>query len=363
MQTADSSTETATPRRDRWRSYLVTLIVGSLLSFLAMAALIVAVDPWKALPAALPIERLVSSDNQRQLYPMLLRTRSFDSFVFGSSTGMLIDPDRLNEGLGGRFINLSLTDGHAWEQLELLRLVLSRNPEPRTLLFTIDWVWCVPDLTRTETQIRRFPLWIYRDVSWSNLWRVLNVEALSHSVRTLRYFVGNYRPTIRANGYWAFTPREASYNLETARTKIYGQGPRAPQPPVVPPEVVSDADRSAWSFPALDRLDGMLARLPAATRVLFVSMPVHAAVQPRAGSIEHQREAVCKQAIARVAASRNSTLIDFRIPSEVTRADENYWDPLHYRVSIARRLEQSIAAAAASGQSDPDGFWRVIDAR
>ncbi len=87
----------------RWRTYVWIVLSGTAVVFLAMAAFIVIVDPWKALPHSASIDRPMSNNNQRLLYPMLVRTKNWDSFVFGSSTAMLIDPQKLSAGLGGRF--------------------------------------------------------------------------------------------------------------------------------------------------------------------------------------------------------------------------------------------------------------------
>ena len=73
---------------------------------------------------------------------MLVRTKNWDSFVFGSSTAMMIDPQKLSAGLGGRFANLALAGGLPWEQLEYLRLVVSRPAQPRALMFAMDSLWC-----------------------------------------------------------------------------------------------------------------------------------------------------------------------------------------------------------------------------
>ena len=79
----------------RWSSYVWIVLAGTAVVFLAMAACIVIVDPWKALPHSASIDRPMSNNNQRLLYPMLVRTKNWDSFVFGSSTAMLIDPKKL----------------------------------------------------------------------------------------------------------------------------------------------------------------------------------------------------------------------------------------------------------------------------
>jgi hypothetical protein len=346
-----------------WIRYTCALVAGSVAWLIAMVALVLAVDPWKALPHSLPLDRPMTATNQRLLFPMLLRTRSFDSYIFGNSTGMLIDPAELGRRLDGRFINLALGDGRAWEQLEVLRYVLSLDASPRMLVFAMDWVWCEPTVVRDEHEIRRFPNWTYAPPSWSNVWRMLNDHALIHALRVLGFHLGAYTPRIRADGYFAFTPPDARYDPAAAKLAIYGAPGRSLPPPLDPPERVASGAVAGWTFPALDRLQALLAPLPNATRVVFATMPVHAAAQPRPGSAQAQREEACKIAMARIAARHGSALLDFRIHSPVTRTDANYWDPLHYRVSIARRLEQAILTAYTTLRSDPEGFWRVIDRR
>ena len=92
-------------------------------------------------------------------------------------------------------------------------------------------------------------------------------------------------------------------------------------------------------------------------------LAVHAEAQYRPGSVAAQRDQACKEKIARIAASRGSILVDFRIRSAVTQTDANYWDTLHYRIPIARKIEQSLGAAVRSERPDPAGFWRIIDSR
>jgi len=122
------------------RTYVWIVLSGTAVAFLAMAAFIVIIDPWKVLPHSASIDRPMSNNNQRLLYPMLVRTKNWDSFVFGSSTAMLIDPQKLSAGLGGRFAKLALAGGLPWEQLEYLRLVVSRPAQPRALMFA--WTVC-----------------------------------------------------------------------------------------------------------------------------------------------------------------------------------------------------------------------------
>jgi len=348
-----------------WLAYLWILLGGTVVSFLAIAALIVVVDPWKALPLSASIDRPMSNNNQRLLYPMLVRTKNLDSFVFGSSTAMLIDPQHLSAGLGGRFANLALAGGLPWEQLEYLRLVLAHHPKPAALLFAMDHWWCAPTLVyeRKNPEHHKFPHWIYRNLSWRNLRYLLNEDALLDAVNTLRHRIGRFTPSIRDDGYWVFLSYFYSYDPEAALQRLYGSRPRSPAAPIVPPEKVADSERQAWSFPWLDLLEKALDAVPPATRTMFVTMPVHVTAQTRPGSAAAQREDVCKQRTARIAAKHGSVLIDLRFPSAITQPDDNYWDSLHYRLEVARQIEELIVSGINSAQPDAAGTRRIIDAR
>ena len=50
----------------------------------------------------------------------------------------------------------------------------------------------------------------------------------------------------------------------------------------------------------------------------------------------------------------NTAAIDFMLPSPITDNDNNYWDGLHYRMSIADRLANDLAAIAG-GVTTSDG--------
>lgn len=78
--------------------------------------------------------------------------------------------------------------------------------------------------------------------------------------------------------------------------------------------------------------------------------------QPVPGTRSADVEAECKARIAAIGGKYGATVIDWRIPSSITRNDNNYWDHLHYRVPIAFRIAQDLAAAVAGTESD-DGTY------
>ncbi|MGH7015229.1 MAG: hypothetical protein ACREEL_13945 [Stellaceae bacterium] len=93
----------------------------------------------------------------------------------------------------------------------------------------------------------------------------------------------------------------------------------------------------------------LLASLPNAEKIIFMFMvcPITPRTSRRRGSRAALVWGACKARIAALAtATPHARLVDFMIPSPVTRADDNYWDPLHYRVRIATWLAKSLRAAA-----------------
>jgi hypothetical protein len=80
-----------------------------------------------------------------------------------------------------------------------------------------------------------------------------------------------------------------------------------------------------------------------------------------AGSAEAQRIAECKRRMADIAERHGAGLVDFYRGSPLTRADENFWDALHYRAPVGRRVIEVLAALRAGTAADaPDGSWVIL---
>jgi hypothetical protein len=80
------------------------------------------------------------------------------------------------------------------------------------------------------------------------------------------------------------------------------------------------------TWPALTRLDELLARVPRLTRTVLLLPPIHVAAQARPGSREEAIDRACKDRIAALARRYRATILDYRRPSPLTRNDANYWD-------------------------------------
>jgi hypothetical protein len=119
-------------------------------------------------------------------------------------------------------------------------------------------------------------------------------------------------------------------------------------------------EKPATHFPALDWLDAMLGEWPQNAEKILAFMPLNVAAQPVAGSIGAANFAACKARLTEIAQARGAILVDWAIPSQITREVSNYWDPLHYRLSIAHRLARDLAGPVRAGQGSPEGTYRLL---
>jgi hypothetical protein len=343
--------------RDDWRRF-VRLFLGTFVGGIAGAALfILLLDPYDMVPFSLPIERPLVSGSQRFAYPQVMRSKRFDSIIVGSSTARLIDPEQLNGPFAARFANMAMNASSAWEQWRTFEYFRRHADTPKVLIVGIDDGWCDPNAERDRIR-HGFPEWLYDDDRWNDYANLFNSGTLEIAARLVGYHLGLYRARSRYDGFEVFTPPESAYDLARARPGIWTG--RRPQPlPDVPPPSLSDEEKRALKFPALAWMDAMLGELPASSIKVLAFMPVHVAAQAWPGTRDAAVEAECKARIAAIGHARGAKVVDWRIASPITRNDENYWDGLHYRLPIARRLTDDLIGAVLRGTESIDGSYRL----
>ncbi len=345
-----------------WSRHL-SILLGTFAGLvLGLVAFVLAMNPYGNLPSTVLSQHMMMDDNQRYQYPSVVRSGRYDSLIIGTSTSRLIDPKPFEAAFGGRFANVALNSGTAWEQTELVKLFLRHQPKPHALVVGIDWVWCAQNADRERITFRGFPEWMYDDNPWNDLTYILNTRAIEISARRLASAAGWASARLPPNGWEIFTPPERDYDLAKAQVKIYGAGPRVLPKPKEPADSLSAGEREGLKMPALGWLEEMIAK-GSWQRVVLMLPPVHVMAQPRPGSRAALEEAECKTRISRIAAKHRIPVVDFRFGSEITTRDENYWDPLHYRVAIAERIAKGVVEAVTTRRDGGDGTWRLLQAR
>ncbi len=285
----------------------------------AVYLFILLVDPYGVVPFSLPLERRIVGINQRYMYPQIVRSKRFDSLILGSSTSRLLDPERLDRPFHARFANLAMDSATAWEQQTMLDLFLRDVGPPKVLIVGLDAVWCYQDADRHRITFRGFPDWLYDDNPWNDYLYMFNAGALQIAVRLAGYQLGLYRERIRPDGYNVFLPPDSQYDAGTRSPPRSAKRRRCRTRHRALP--LSADERSRLSFPALGWLDASLARLPADSRKILAFMPVNVAAQPTPGTHEADVEAECKARIVAIGRDRGASVIDWRIPSPLTRDD------------------------------------------
>jgi hypothetical protein len=337
-----------------WRRFVWTILAGFGGIVALLAAFILLMNPYGNLPRILFSEHAITDINQRFQYPALIRSKRYDSLVIGASDSRLLRPQALEELFGGRFANLAMNAGLAYEQYRLADLFIREVKEPRTLLIGLDHVWCDRGADRQRVTFRGFPDWMYDDDWRNDLRYMLNGKATEISVRRLRHALG-LRKARLVDGYEVFTPPESAYDPVKAKAKLWNKGTDSVRPQV-PPYAATAEQRAAWHYPALDWLDEIMTKFSGDAVLAY--MPAHIAAQPTPGSAGEARLEECKARIAAMARRHKAHFVDFNIHSDITANDANYWGPLHYRLPIAERIVEGIGRAIATGKDDPNGDWR-----
>lgn len=347
MTTASSSTSSS---ERSWRRFLLTSTGLAAALALCLYAFVLVADPYDVLVFSPPAERAPVTKNRRYTVPGIARRADLDSFIVGTSTAMLLHPERLGQALGGRFGNLAIPAASPYEQQQVLQLIARRHPRLRTLLIGVDEVWCDPNGAAQFLGVgtlNPFPAWLYDDNPWNDL-PPLTDRSLRHAGRQAATIIG-WRPApYHRNGFHDFTASLFdAYDLQRARRKIYDQrAAAAPLPPI-----------ASWRFPDLQQLGETLQGMPDHATKLLVFMPYHKAGQGRVGSKEQNRWARCKQQAADMARQVASSLvIDLMIDSAFTRSDSNYWDHKHYTAAAATQVEDWIAQAALQPTRNSDAY-------
>ena len=233
-------------RRARWRSYLFVL----------------AMNPYGNLPNTVLREHVMMDDNQRYQYPSVVRSGRYDSLIIGTSTSRLLDPRPFEAALGGRFANVAMNAGTAWEQTELTKLFLRHQPKPARARRRHRLGLVRARRRPRAHHLSRLSRMDVRRQSRGTTSPTCSTRARSRSRAAALAAAHSGSPSRACPPTAGRSSRRPSsdYDLAKAQAKIYGDGPRALPTPKSPPDIGRRGERAAWRFPALAWLDELIAR-------------------------------------------------------------------------------------------------------
>jgi hypothetical protein len=228
----------------------------------------------------------------------------------------------------------------------LLHVFQRAHPDPKIIMVGLDVRWCVTGDSYEKLTPRPFPDWMYRRDRWRGYTDMFNLFAVQEAGKEFGVLTGLKKRDMGLDGYTRFVPPDSEYDPARAMQHLRDAGADIPAGE-------RSGDPTHWRFPTLELLQGDLAPEPEATRKILFFVPYNHRLLSSPGS---QGAAVwdeCKRRVVAMAqAIPHMTVLDFMIPSPITGADDNYWDGLHYRVSVADRLARDMAAADRGQVSD-----------
>ena len=176
---------------------------------------------------------------------------------------------------------------------------------------------------------------------------MFNLFAVQEAGKEFGVLTGLKRPDTGRDGYTRFVPPDDQYDPVRAALHVRDASPRVPagERPGAP---------ATWHYPALDVLRDDLAALPPATRKILFFVPYNHRLFSAPGTDGDQVWSECKRRVGMLAqATPHGLAVDFMQPTSITMADDNYWDPQHYRVAVADRLVHDLVAADHA-EASPD---------
>jgi hypothetical protein len=331
----------------QWRRFFRCLAVMAAATVGVIYSFLVLVDPWGSLPVSLPLDRVPVTSNQRFSYPMLARSQQFDSVILGTSTSRLLRPTALNKAFGARFANLAMNSATPFETSSILRVFLLAHPAAKIVMLGVDTPWCVTGNNFQRLTPRPFPAWMYEANRWRGYAEMFNLYTIQEGGKEFGVVTGLKKRDMGRDGYTSFVPPDSTYDLARAEQHLVQAAPTIPSG-----ERAGDAEK--WRFPALELLQTDLAALPTGSRTILFVPPFNHWILSAPNTAGAAVWNECKRRVAALASTLpNTTVVDFMRPSPITDADDNYWDPLHYRVSVGDRIANDLIAAE-QGKSSLD---------
>lgn len=332
-----NSSISASERESRtWRRWLRRYAASTLAIAIAIAAAILVLDPYDTGHFALFPGRGVPRYGQRLSAASVARSPDIDAAIIGNSTVQLLDPRRISAATRLNMVSLAVPGTGPQEQLAIAHWLLRWHPGPqlRAVVLGIDANWCNAEDGFAPSN--PFPFWLYGDNRLDYAIHMMRFQSLDHALRKAQLLLGLASPE-RNFGYHDYDAgrqwTEAGFEAQLASSDLV-------------PWKTSAATRD---FAALPLLSGFLRALSPQTAAVLVLPPVYRAALPDPGSPAEGRLEACETALRTLAAERPRTeVIDYLHDAELAGRNENFFDSIHYRSPVARKIETEIATAATA---------------
>ena len=308
----------------RWRIWLLTLLSGLIACSAMLYIAVILIDPFSTGRFSLTQRIDFATRTMRLADAGLVRDLRFDAAVLGDSTGFTLDPARIAGASRWRIAQLAIPAATPANILTVASAFERHHRARHTLeVFVLSGGWCRRN-GPNASRFGPFPDWLYESSDRVYLSRIFFPDAIVSAAVRVGIWLGLADQAAPADGY---APAFRARNIAEFLSKRPGEGP----PPDAP-------------FPAIDVLMAHISALPINSAVAFVLVPPYVSFLPLDGSIAAARLQACKERIQQIAAARPGTAyLDLMTENSISRAIENYQDPVHYNPGGSRQIESRIA--------------------
>lgn len=332
-----------------WNRFNLSFVLVLALGVGGALLFVMIVDPLGISPISALGTEDIAYNNRRQAVPQIIRSGRYDSFVVGSSTTINLDPKWIESSFGGRTANVAIHGATPYEESRVLGLVSGQRP--KRVLLGLDATWCAPNPGDYHPWWP-FPEWLYDDFRITDVGRLLNWHVIRLAAEKLEIAFKFRSPYVLANGYETRLPKDAAWTAAGARARLYAPAPH--------PVVLDARPIEPKGFPAIALLRKSVEKLPEATELIVLFMPVHFSSLPAQPSDAYSRLENCKQEVAHAVHGQNTHVIDYMRLSSITGDDSHFWDSLHLRDAVAKNLVELTRDATLQQASSADGAFRYL---
>ena len=334
MKIMSSSISSSEPAERSWRAFIACFLAGAPAVLAIVLGGLAFLDPFDT-------GRLTLLDRPGIVYQRAQtasasrgRDQAFDSAIFGNSTIEALSARELSAATGLHFVSMVAEATGPKEQLALMDYFRRQHKAPRALVIGMDSTWCLDSMI----DILPFPYWLYDSSNLAYLRGLFRVAVLDRVPGRVAVLTGRQEPANRDG--------DAALEFEAS---IRQQG--LDEPALVHRKLFAIPRQTVpynrtGRFAAAEPLKEMLASLPTTTAVVLVWAPVFINYQPAPNSPAEAMTESCHQVYAAIARDRPRTAeIDWGVDRPENHVEANFFDPIHYRGSLARAVEREIVAS------------------
>ncbi len=270
------------------------------------------------------------------------RDPQFDSAIISNSTGQRLSPAELSQATGLHFAQLAAPGADPRGQLAILDFFIRHHSHFGAVVVVADMPWCTH--AQEMASGNPFPFWLYdEDNRVAYAGRIFSWRGIGHAIQRVMLGLGWPRRN-PANGAFNYE-QHFPPNLHPAASTQSGPAQ---------PAFTGTIDEP---FPVVALLADEIKKLPADAAVVLMVPPTFYTIVPSPGSREAAEQAACDAALQTIVAGRaNGRFIDYRVDNALTRDPQNFVDLIHYRLLIARKIQEGIAASIRQGAAAAVAF-------